>query len=396
MATFSYIARTAAGERIDGTLAGSSEQAVVAELHARDLAPVEVREVRDKTAGGGRIPIRTLANAYRQMADLLRAGVPLLRSLRILGRSKANPRLAAVMAKVADRVAEGERLGDAMGEHPRVFPQIQLAMVRAGERGGFLEPVLARLAAFLEHQADLRARVVGALIYPVVLLAVSTLVVVGALVFFVPKFEKFYAKTSIPLPTQIVLTTSDILTNHGYVIIIVAVAAFFGWRHVRSKPGVQRFIATQQLRIPKLGPLIRSLAVARFARVLGTLLENGIPMLAAMQISRDAAGHLLLAEAIDEATEAVRRGEPLAQPLAASGLLSEDVVEMISVGESANNLPDVLGTIADTIEGRVDRLLNVLVRLLEPLLLLTLGGVILFIFLALVVPMIQMSAGLAS
>jgi len=395
MATFAYIARDTAGQRVEGKLAGASAQSVLAELQSRQLAPVQVQEVRDQPRVQRRVSARQLANAYRQLADLLHAGVPLLRALRLLGRSKSNPRLAKVMAAVADAVADGSRLADAMAAHGDVFPPVQIAMVRAGERGGFLEPVLQRMGGFLELQADMRGKVIGNLIYPAVLLGVMLTIILIALVFFVPKFRDFYARIQLPLPTKIVLGASELLTTYWFAMVIaVAIVAVISWRLWQSAV-VRRQLAIWQLHIPVIGSLVRSLAVGRFARILGTLLENGIPMLSAMQISRDAAGHILLAEAIDKAAEAVRAGETLATPLATSGLLTEDVVEMISVGESANNLPQVLITVAETIEKRVDRMLNVFVRLMEPFLLLIMGGAVLFIFVALIVPMMRMSSSLS-
>ncbi len=175
-------------------------------------------------------------------------------------------------------------------------------------------------------------------------------------------------------------------------IIGVIVACAWLWR----KAGVRRTVARWQLRLPRLGPLVSSLAIARFARILGTLLGNGVPMLGAMKISRNAVGHILLAEAIDEAAEAVRAGESLSEPLAASGMFADDVAEMIAVGESANNLPEVLITIAETVEKRVDRMLGLFVRLMEPLLLLALAGVVLFIFIALIVPMLRLSSAIST
>jgi len=394
MATYAYIARDAAGRRVSGKLAGPGEQAILAELQARALAPVKLREVRERRRFRRTAAPRQLAGAYRQMADLLRAGVPLLRALRLLGRGKANPRLAAVMNDIADQVAEGGHLADAMASHADVFPGIQVAMVRAGERGGFLEQVLARLGEFIEHQADLRGKVIGNLIYPVVLLTVGFGVVVFALVFLVPKFETFYSRMVLPVPTKILLGTSSLLVEYWYGLLIGAAVVVAGAWQARRQAEVRRVMATWQLRVPKLGALTRELAVGRFARILGTLLENGIPMLSAMQISRDATGHILLTGAIDESIEAVRAGETLAKPLAESGMLTDDAVEMISVGESANNLPEVLLTMADTIERRVDRMLGVFVKLMEPLLLLVMGGMVFFIFLALVVPMLRMSASL--
>ncbi len=342
-----------------------------------------------------RVSTRQLASAYRQLSDLLRAGVPLLRAMRLLGRGKSNPRLAKVMSEVADDVAEGERLADAMAAHADVFPDVQVAMVRAGERGGFLDAVLTRMGTFLEHQADMRSRVVGSLIYPFVLLTVGAGIVLFAMVVFVPKFKDFYTRIALPWPTRVLLTASDVLTHWWLPLIgFAAILGVLAWR-VLQYPQVKRAITTWRTKLPVICPLTRAVAVGRFARILGTLLENGIPMLQAIQISRDAAGNILLAEAIDRAGEAVRAGETLSKPLAESRLFSEDVIEMIAVGESANNLPQVLVTIADTIEKRIDRMMSAFLRLIEPLLLLCMAGAVLFIFVALIVPMMRMSAGLS-
>ena len=394
MATYAYIARDSTGLKVSGTVTATTEQAVLDQLQSRRLSPVKVQTVRERARRRRRVAARHLATVYRQMADLLRAGVPLLRALRLLGKSRSNARLAAVMREIADQVADGERLADAMHRHPDIFPQVQIAMVRAGERGAFLDQVLARLGTFLEHQADLRSKVIGNLIYPVLLLLIGAAVVTVALVAFVPKFEIYFGRMDLPLPTRILMFASRALTSGWPYLVALLVACVAAAWWLRRRAEVRRAAARWQLRLPKLGPLVRSLAVARFARILGTMLQNGIPMLSAMQISRDAAGHLLLAEAIDRAAEAVRAGEPLSKPLADSGLFGDDVVEMISVGESANNLPEVLLTIADTIEARIDRMLTLFLRLMEPLLLFLLAGVVAFIFIALVVPMMRMSTSL--
>ena len=282
-----------------------------------------------------------------------------------------------------------------MAAHADVFPPVQIAMVRAGERGGFLEAVFLRMGSFLEQQAELHGKVIGNLIYPVLLLGFMIAVIVIALVGIVPKFRDFYTRIEIPWPTKALLAASDAVSTYWmWAIIGFAVAAFAMWRLIHNAR-VRRLIAVWQLRVPALGPLLSALAVGRFTRILGTLLENGIPMLSAIQISRDAAGSILLAEAIDRAADAVRSGETRARPLADSRLFADDVIEMISVGESANNLPQVLITIADTIEKRVDRMLTVFVRLMEPALLLVLGGAVFFIFVALIVPMMRMSSSLS-
>ncbi len=394
MATGAYVARDTSGARQQGTLAATSEQAALAELQGRALAPVRVRQVRAAPRLRRRVPTRRLATAYRQLADLLRVGMPLLKAIQLLSRGRADPRLAAVMAEIAESIARGERLAESMAAHPDVFPSIQVAMIRAGERGGFLEPVFARLGAYLEHQADVRARVLGNLIYPLALLLVGLGIVIVALVVFVPKFQAFYSRIELPLPTKILLGTSALLTHYWLLLAVAVPILVIGAMHVLRRPAARLAFSRWQLRVPKLGPLVASLAVARFTRIMGTLLGNGVPILTAMQISRDAAGHPILATAIDEAAESVRKGEPLARPLAASGLFPDDVAEMIAVGESANNLADVLITIAETIEKRIDRMLQVFVRLMEPMLLVGLAGVVLFIFIALIVPMLRLSSAL--
>ena len=395
MTDFAYIARDAAGQRVTGRVAAASEQAVVADLQSRQLAPVQVRPVHGPTLQRSRVPVRHLATGYRQLADLLRAGVPLLRALRILANSKASPRLASVMTSIAQAVADGQRLADAMAVHEPVFPPVQIAMVRAGERGGFLEPVLARIGDFLERRADMRAKVAGNLIYPCILLFVGLTIIIAALVFFVPKFEKYFAGIELPVTTKVLLALSALVTHHWPTLLVLCMVLIGAAIYFKRQPAVRRAIAVWQLRVPLLGELIRTLAVARFARILGTLLTNGVPLLGAMQISRDAAGHSMLERAIDQAGEAVRAGESLSKPLSQSGLFGEDVVEMISVGESANNLASVLLTVAESLESRIDRMLTLFVRLMEPLLLLLLAAMVAFIFLALVIPMMRLSTGVS-
>ncbi|MCH7664294.1 MAG: type II secretion system F family protein, partial [Chloroflexi bacterium] len=317
MAAFQYIARDSLGSKVTGTLTAATRQAVLTELQSRDLAPVNVREIRAKTHFQKRISVRHLANSYRQLADLLRVGMPLLKALQLIGKSKSNPRLAAIWVAIADNIAEGERLAESMAKHEDVFPTIQIAMIRAGERGGFLEQVLERLGNFLEHQADIRAKVVGNLIYPVVLLVVGLSIVIAALVFFVPKFKDFYARIELPLPTKILMGASDALILYWPLILFAIAAGSFTFWWFARRPAVRLTLTRWQLKIPKLGELISSLAIARFTRILGTLLDNGVPMLPAMQISRDAVGNVLLAEAVDQAADAIRSGETLAKPLAA-------------------------------------------------------------------------------
>ncbi|MEE2972651.1 MAG: type II secretion system F family protein, partial [Planctomycetota bacterium] len=377
------------GRRVDGRLEGPSRAAVVAELQGRGLAPVQVREAGSAARRPRRLPERRLSAAYLQLADLLRAGVPLLRGLRLLGRGRSDARIAAAMNLIAERVADGERLADAMREVGG-FPRVHVAMVEAGERGGFLDDVLGELGVFLEHQAERRATVLGNLIYPTILLLVGLGIVVAALVFFVPRFEELFEGQELPFATRTLIGASGVAVHGWPYGLVLGIGLTGAWWFLRDRPDVRRRLAAGQLRLPIVGDLVRSLAVARFTRMLGTLLANGIPMLSAMRISRSAAGNPLLEDAIESATEAVGGGESLAAPLQASGLFGEDVIEMIMVGESANTLPLVLVGVARKAEKRTDHILGLLLKLMEPALLLLLAGAVVFIFLALVVPMMQL------
>jgi len=211
----------------------------------------------------------------------------------------------------------------------------------------------------------------------------------------VPKFQDFFDKLpSLPFATRILLGASELFTGHAYLIVALALAIGGGAAWLFRKPAFRYWLAATLMRAPMLGPLFASIAVARFARMLGTLLENGIPMLQAIDIARDSAGNPVLSRALDRASEAVRQGEQLSRPLAESGLFAEDVIEIIAVGESANTLPSVLVRLADTLEARIDRTLAMLLRLMEPAMLLFIALVVMFIFLALVVPMMQLSSQL--
>lgn len=396
MPLFEYTALNPSGQRVAGILSGATEQAVLLELEARQLVPVAI-QTKKETASILRRKIsgRKLATNYLQLADLLKAGVPLLRALKLLGNRKSQPRLAAVFRELAEGVSQGEDLAEVMARHPDIFPKVHIAMVRAGEKGGFLEGVMARLGQFVMGQAELKGKVIGNLIYPV-LLVVFGIGILGVIFgFFVPKFKPMLASIpDLPLVSKVVFGASSLVADYGpWTLAGAAALLVILWR-VSRRENVRRKLAEIRTKMPVLGPLVRALAAARFCRMLGTMLGNGIPMLAAMQIARDAAGNLLMEEAVDKATEAVRAGQPLAGPLEESRLFGDDVIEMISVAESANNLDEVLVTIAETIEGRVDRLLSTAIRLLEPLLLVTIALAVLVVAAGLILPMTRMKTGM--
>jgi general secretion pathway protein F/type IV pilus assembly protein PilC len=395
--TFEYTALSGSGERVAGVLAGASEQAVLVELESRRLVPVSIKAQKERSQGrAGRIPQRALANSYLQMSDLLRAGVPLLRSLKLLAGRKSKPAVSAVFRELADAVEKGSDLGAAMSNLAGVFPPVHVAMVRAGEKGGFLEDVLARLGTLVMKQAEMRSKVIGNMIYPALLLGLGLIVGVAIFGFFIPKFRPMFAnlKGGLPMVTKLVFAISDGVGKYGpitaAVLVVLGVAV---WRLSR-RADVRERIEVAKLQLPVIGGLVRGFATARLCQLLGTMLSNGVPMLAALKIAKDGTGNMLMSRAIEKAADSVKEGQPLATPLGQSGLLEDDVVEMISVGESANNLDEVLLKVGDSIETRLDRMLGSAVRLIEPLLLLVMASVVGIVAAALLLPMSKLSSSL--
>lgn len=397
MAEFQYIARDNSGERVSGTIAAATRREALAAIAARALFPVEVKGAGTPTAASRDRHIRAqvLATMYGQLADLLRSGVPLLRSLDVLRRQTTHTRMAEILDDIHRHVEEGASLADAMHRFPKVFGEMTISMVRAGGEGAFLEEALSRVAEFTEAQDDLKKRVAGAMAYPAFLAVAGTVIVVVLLVFFVPRFETLFAKLrtsgDLPAMTDIVLGTSKFLQGSWLWVIgglVIGVVALKRWM---ATEGGRIWRDRMKLRLPLAGSIFLNLAIARFCRVLGTLLRNGVPILRSLEISSDATGNRVLSKAILQASEDVSAGQRLAGRLGACGHFPPTIVEMIAVAEESNTLENVLLTIADSLDRRTWRRLDLLVRLLEPLLLLILAGFVLVLVIALLLPIIKMS-----
>ena len=400
MPDFHYVARSQAGEKVTGVVAAASQREALATLAGQTLFPLSINAAVKQTASTRvrRVPARHLAAMYGQLADLLRSGVPLLRSLEVLEKHCGHSGLKAVVADVHHQVEDGATLAEALGRFTRVFGEMPVSMIRAGGEGGFLEEALTRIAQFTETQEDLKKRTLGAVAYPLFLMVVGTAVVTLLVVFFVPKFESLFgqlrARGELPPPTKWLLWTSAALRQYGiWILSGLLLGGYFLRRRLATERG-RMFWDRLRLKLPLLGPIVLELAVARFCRVLGTLLRNGVPILKALDISADATANRVLGAAIRQATENISAGEPLAGPLRASGHFPEATVEMIAVAEQANNLEAVLLGVADSMETRTWRRMELAVRLLEPVLLLILASVVLVVVIALLLPMIRMSAGI--
>jgi general secretion pathway protein F/type IV pilus assembly protein PilC len=400
MPDFAYIARDNSGQRVTGSVAATSEREVLSILSGKSLFPISVtlEKAQANPLSRKRVGGQLMATTYSQLASLLRSGVPLLRSIHVLRHQTSNARLREVLDDIYRRVEDGSTLGEAMSRYPRVFSDMAINMVRAGGEGGFLEDALERVSQFTEQQEDLKSRTAGALAYPVFLAIIGTLVVGGLVIFFVPRFAAMFdslrQRGELPVMTDWLLAFSTVLRRYGLIVVAAAVVAVVMIRQQLETEKGKRWRDYVKLRLPMLGPVFTSLAVARFCRVLGTLLHNGVPILRSLQISRMAAGNRILSDAVAKASENISSGQSLAAPLSRCEHFPMTVVEMISVAEESNTLDQVLIEIADGLERRTVRRLDLVVRLLEPMMLLVLAIVVLCVVIALLMPVIKMSSTL--
>ncbi|MCA9201192.1 MAG: type II secretion system F family protein [Planctomycetales bacterium] len=400
MPDFAYVARNLQGKRVTGTISANTQREAISLLSGKSLFPLQVDAAKSASSawslGKKKVAAQQLATFYAQLAGLLRSGVPLLRSLEVLRKQSSSPVLSEILGDVHHRIEEGATLADAMHQHRSSFGELSVSLIRAGGEGGFLEDSLERIAQFTEEQEDFKSRTMGALAYPMFLAVVGTVVVFGLIVFFVPNFAEIFddmrERGELPLITDLLLNFSTSLRKYG---LIVVVALGFLIAYLKTQLATEkgrRKADAFKLKIPMLGPVFKSLAVARFCRVLGTLLHNGVPILRSLEISRDAAGNRILSESIEEASENISSGDALATPLAASGHFPTTVVEMIAVAEESNSLDSVLVDIADGLERRTARRLELVVRLLEPVMLLILAVIVLIVVIALLLPIFKMSS----
>jgi general secretion pathway protein F/type IV pilus assembly protein PilC len=400
---FLYEAMTGGGQRSQGTLTANSEREVMAMLDARGLFPMRIAQQQVAAhhhLWAPRIRGRFMAAFYSQLADLLKSGVPLLRSLEILERQSSQPALVEILREVRAKVADGTALAEAMAPFPRAFNELAVSMVRAGQEGGFLEDVLRRIADFTEHQEDLKAKVMGALAYPIFLMIMGSSIITVLMIFFVPKFndifEQMREKGQLPLLTRGLMGTSNFMLANWWWVFGLGLAAIFGYRAWARTDKGRLLVDAWKLRLPGIGKVFLHLAIARFSRILGTLLHNGIPILSALRIAKDSTGNRVLTLAIEQSAENIKSGDSLATPLAACKHFPRDVVEMVAVGEESNSLEKVLIDIAEGLEKRTARQLELFVRLLEPLMLLVMAAIVLTVVAGLLLPVFRMSQAIGS
>jgi general secretion pathway protein F len=398
MPDFTYEALAGTGQRTSGTLTAGSEREVLTMLDSRGLFPVRVVQTQKAGAAAwrsGRVSTRVVAGFFSQMADLLRSGVPLLRSLEILEKQSSQAKLQEIIRDVHMQVADGNNLADALARHPGAFNELAVSMIKAGQEGGFIEDVMERIAIFSEHQEDMKAKVIGALAYPVflmiVLVVVLNVVVIFVVPLFGPMFKRLEEKGELPALTIGLIAVSEFMQTYWMIVVGVVAGAFY-WLYQWSKTDTGRYrLDAFRLRMPLAGQVYLSFALSRFTRILGTLLHNGIPILQSLRIAKDSTGNRVLSEAIDRAADNITAGDSLAKPLGECPYFPRDIVEMVAVGEESNQLEKVLLDVANGLEKRTNRHLELFVRLLEPIMLLVMAGAILVVVAGLMLPVFKMS-----
>lgn len=413
MPQFSFKAMGANGAVTEGLLDASNRQEAMRQVESRGLRPIKLAESAggagknaakngSKDAGGilnmklggkGKITPRMLENFTRLLSSLLAAGVPFSRALQILHREAANEAAREKWKEIHDLVIDGLPLSDAMAKSPDVFPRVYVAMVEAGETGGFLDVVLGQIADFQAREKEMKSKVMTALTYPIVLLFLALGVLIFLLVFFIPRFQLIFASfnADLPLITQIIVKASETVRYYGIFILIIGATTFYFARTWLKSAKGRRAWEGGLLKAPVVGPLTAQFAMARFCRMLGTLLQAGVPMINALNVARRSIGNQVLVDAVSNSIDRVKEGKPLGTSLAQNkDLFPGAIVEMISVAEESGKLDIELMRIATVTEGDLDRQLKSAVALAEPLMLFFIAAFIGTIFIGMVIPIFSL------
>jgi type IV pilus assembly protein PilC len=397
VATFTYRVRTRQGEILQDQMEGADTMAVVSELRQKGLLVIDVKEQsvsqKDILAPFKKVKLGDLVVFSRQFATMINAGLPIVRALYVLSEQTENQKLKEVVVQVRKDVEAGLALSEALEKHPKVFSRLYVEMVRAGEIGGMLDTVLLRVADQLEGDQDLRRKVKSAMIYPLVVLIFAILAASFMLIFIVPVFATMFEDLggTLPLPTRVAMGISDILASiYGVFLYAAMGAAVFGFLRWKNTENGRRIWGRVSLRIPaKIGDVVQKVALARFARTLGTLSAAGVPILQAIEITANSAGNWVVENALLKSRDAIREGLPIYKPLEDEPVFPPMVTRMIAVGEETGDIDGMLGKIADFYESEVDASVKALTSIIEPLMIVVVGGIVGGIIIAMYLPMFK-------
>ena len=392
MPTFTYTARSAAGELKTAVMEAPSRDDVVAQLRRQRMTVVKVDEDKQKKKASGKIGMRDIVIFTRQFSTMINSGLPLVQALDILAKQTENKALAEVTRAVVFDVESGHTVADALGKHPRAFNDLYVNMVAAGEAGGILDTILMRLATFMEKNDALIRKVKGAMIYPGVIMGVAGTAICVLLVFVIPTFESMFASVglTLPLPTRIVIGMSNFLIGYWWAVIAAAVGGAVSLKRYYATSTGRLAIDKLLLKAPVLGDVIRKSAVSRFTRTLGTLISSGVSILDGLEITAKTAGNRVIQDAIMASRASIAGGDTIAAPLQKSQVFPPMVISMISVGEQTGGLDEMLSKIADFYDEEVDAAVSGLLCLLEPMMIVFLGVVVGGMVVAMYLPIFDM------
>ncbi|MCA9665553.1 MAG: type II secretion system inner membrane protein GspF [Myxococcales bacterium] len=406
MPSFAYRGLDARGKNVAGTRDADNPRVLRSTLRREGIFVTDVNEAHQKVKRGSglgrevdlkgafdRVKLQDVAVLTRQLATLLKAGIPLSEALAALVDQSDSAKLSRAIGDIRTKVNEGTPLADAMANHPKIFTDLYVNMVRAGEAAGNLDQVLARLSQFLDAQVKLRGKVKSALTYPIIMAIIGIGITAMLMVVVVPKITQIFGDTGKALPwnTRLLMWGSDVIGSWWWLLIILIAGAIFGFRYWKKTPSGKKRWDRITLRLWVVGGLVRMIAIARFARTVGTMLRSGVPLLQTLEISKAIVGNSVLVDVVEDARVAIREGDNIADPLARSKQFPPVVTRMIAVGERSGQLEGMLETVAEAYENEVDLRLGRLTTLMEPLIILVMGGSVAFIVFSILMPILDMN-----
>jgi type IV pilus assembly protein PilC len=401
MPVYLWVAETKKGRKLKGELEAADERIALSQLKRRNLT---VKKLKPKPKDifenvswlQPKVGSKDIVVFTRQFSTMIDAGLPLVQGLTILAEQSENKTFKTILKEVTKDVEGGSTLAEAMGKHPKVFDELFVNLVAAGEVGGILDTILRRLADYIEKAEKLKKRIKGAMTYPLVVVAIAIIVIAVILIFVIPVFEDMFAGfgAALPAPTQLVVNMSRFIKGNFHFIIIGLAIAFVALKQYRNSKQGRKSTDSLLLKVPVFGELLRKVAVSRFTRTLGTMIQSGVPILDSLEIVAKTSGNVILEEIIYEVRGSIAEGQTIAEPLSETDIFPGMVVQMISVGEATGALDTMLGKIADFYDDEVDAAVEALTSMLEPLLMLFLGGSIGGLVIAMYLPIFQMAAAM--
>ncbi len=391
MPEYLYKATTVAGQTVEGSMEGRDEGAVLQSLHQLGYIPIRIASVREKAPSfrissflPKRVGVKNLLTFTQELSTLITAGLPIDRSLDILGTLTENETLKEAVKDLLKRIEGGNSLAEALGYYPRIFPKLYVNMVKAGESGGFLETILSRLAQYLQSTKEIKDQIVSVMIYPVILALVSGMSITILVTFVIPRFARVFSDMgqAIPLPTQIVLTFSQLVKGYWWAVIGMIFLIYYGLKSYQKDEERTWKWDQFKLRWGPVGDLIKKVEVARFARTLGTLLQSGVSILPALNLVKEISQNEAISRSIAHVHDRLREGKAMSQSLEETGVFPPLAIHMIGVGEETGKLDEMLVKVAETYEENVRTAVKRVVSLIEPLILLVMGGIVGFIVLS--------------